>query len=95
MTSRKEEIITFKVDRTLAERMRVIENRSDFIRRAVLNALENTCPLCMGTGQLSETQRRLWGDFLEDHALEEVPDTHELHLVCRARHTPKRRKKTP
>ncbi|MDK2972573.1 MAG: hypothetical protein PWP23_2328 [Candidatus Sumerlaeota bacterium] len=85
MASPKEDIITFKVDRHLAERIRGIENRSDFIRRAVLSALENTCPLCMGSGQLSETQRAFWIDFLKDHELQETADTHEMRLICKAR----------
>ena len=48
--SQKQEIITFKVDRELAELIKRIPNRSDFIRRAVLSALDNTCPLCQGSG---------------------------------------------
>ena len=43
---RKQEIITFKVDASLWQRLRAIPNRSEFIRAAVQAALAGTCPLC-------------------------------------------------
>ena len=48
---KKTDIITFKVDATLLEALRGIENRSEFIRSAILSALDNVCPLCRGTGK--------------------------------------------
>jgi len=53
----KQEIVTFKVDEPLREAMRGIPNRSEFIRSAILAALENVCPLCKGTGCLRRTSR--------------------------------------
>lgn len=79
---RKEDVITFKVDERLAEAMAGIDNRSAFIRDAILAALGNTCPVCRGTGILSVAQRDHWEDFTQHHHLEECDDCHEAHLVC-------------
>lgn len=82
MASRKEEIITFKVDHALAEELRHMPNRSDFIRQAVLRAMENVCPLCGGTGVLTASQMDHWHEFERHHHLEECETCHEAHLVC-------------
>lgn len=81
---RKQEIITFKVDAKLAEEMRGIHNRSEFIRNAILAALENVCPLCGGTGILTPDQKQHWENFSENHTIEECSDCHAVHLVCDA-----------
>ena len=78
----KPEIITFKVDQALSEALRGIENRSEFIRNAVLAALDNTCPLCNGAGLLSPKQKEHWESFARTHILEECEDCHEMHLKC-------------
>ena len=78
----KQEIITFKVDKALREAMRGIPNRSEFIRTAILRALESACPLCRGTGSLTPDQRRHWERFAAGHSLAECPDCHAVHLVC-------------
>jgi hypothetical protein len=82
MPRQKDEIITFKVDRKLAGAMEGIPNRSEFIRHAILAALENTCPLCRGTGILTPEQRKHWIKFSEHHAVIECDDCHAFHLVC-------------
>jgi len=79
---RKSEIVTFKADESLLEALQGIANRSDFIRHAVLAALENSCPMCGGTGQLSPNQRRHWERFARSHELTECKQCHEMHLVC-------------
>jgi len=79
---KKEEIITFKVDESLAEEIKSIKNRSDFIRKAILNALKNTCPLCSGTGILTPEQRKHWNAFAEDHHLQKCAQCNEYFLVC-------------
>jgi hypothetical protein len=81
---KKQEIITFKVDSTLRQALRGIENRSEFIRAAILGALDSVCPLCKGSGILTPDQRRHWVTFAKDHALEECGGCHALHLVCAA-----------
>ena len=78
----KQDIITFKVDESLSEAMKGIQNRSAFIRDAVLNALENGCPLCMGTGVLTPDQKRHWERFALKHSIKECPDCHAYHIVC-------------
>jgi hypothetical protein len=80
----KQDVITFKVDSTVAEAMRGIPNRSEFIRSAILSAFENTCPLCKGQGILSPDQRRHWETFAHRHSVEECDDCHAFHLVCSA-----------
>lgn len=87
MTARKEDVITFKVDRQLAEKMKGIQNRSAFIRAAILAALENTCPLCGGTGVLSASQIDYWQTFSRTHHIERCPETQEVLLVCDAQET--------
>jgi len=78
----KSEVISFKVDESLREAMSGIPNRSDFIRNAVVAALESSCPLCKGTGVLSPQQKRHWDEFAEDHRVKECRKCHEFYLVC-------------
>jgi len=82
--SRKQEIISFKVDEALMHAMEGIENRSQFIRSAILIALENTCPLCRGTGMLTPDQHRHWATFARSHSVEECNRCHAFHIVCEA-----------
>lgn len=78
----KSEIITFKADQSLLEAMKTIPNRSEFIRSAVMMALESSCPLCGGSGILTPHQREHWNEFRQDHSLNECSDCREFHLVC-------------
>ena len=78
----KQEIITFKADAAFVEALRGIENRSDFIRSAVLAALDGACPLCRGTGILTPHQREHWQAFSRNHAIRECGDCHAAHLTC-------------
>ena len=89
MPKRKQEIVSFKVDGTLLEAMKGIPNRSEFIRGAILTALDSVCPLCRGTGILTPRQYEHWAVFAKDHAVKECSECHELHLVC----SQKRRRK--
>lgn len=82
MGSRKEEIITFKVDEHLSRAMAGVENRSAFIRNAILAALGNTCPLCAGTGILNVQQQQHWREFAVHHHVEQCDSCSETHLVC-------------
>jgi len=92
----KSEVISFKVNDSLREAMNGLPNRSDFIRNAVVAALESSCPLCKGTGVLSPRQKKHWDEFAEDHRVKECRQCHEFHLVCdkrsvvRSRHRSKR-----
>ena len=82
MGQNRTEVITFKADESLLDAMKGIRNRSEFIRSAILAALDNTCPLCRGTGILTPDQKRHWQTFAHNHSVEECGDCHELHLVC-------------
>lgn len=80
----KKEIVTFKADPALVEAMRGVPNRSEFIRSAILAALDSACPLCRGTGILTPQQREHWQQFSRSHHLAECHDCHATHLVCEA-----------
>jgi len=82
MPRNKKEVVTFKVDPSLMEAMKGIENRSDFIRRAVVAALDSSCPLCKGTGVLTPEQKKHWDTFAKDHRVVECGECHEIHLKC-------------
>ena len=83
MTSkRKAEVITFKVDEALAHALAGLPNRSEFIRAAILNALDNACPLCRGIGILTPNQKRHWEAFAEHHQIHECDECHEFHITC-------------
>lgn len=82
--SHKQEIITFKVDESLRHAMRGIPNRSEFIRHAILAALDSACPLCRGTGILTPHQRQGLQGFMAHHKLTECDDCHAFHLECEA-----------
>ncbi len=81
---KKREVITFKVDQALREALEAVPNRSEFIRSAILAALESVCPVCSGTGILSPNQKEHWANFIKNHALEKCGECKELHLVCAA-----------
>lgn len=83
MTGKKEEIVSFKVNNKLAKKLNTIPNKSEFIRKAIVAALDDTCPLCRGTGTLSIDQKTHWTSFMEDHSLEECGKCHSSHLVCK------------
>lgn len=82
MVTKKNDVITFKVDSDLLEAMKGIENRSDFIRSAILSALDNTCPLCKGTGKLTPAQQKHWKQFSLHHSLKECDDCNALFISC-------------
>ena len=79
---KKDEVITFKVNAALAEAMAGIPNRSDFIRKAVIAALDGACPLCKGTGILTPAQRKHWRSFAVTHSVKECDECHEPYIVC-------------
>lgn len=82
MQSRKQEIITFKVDERLAAELKDLPNRSEFIRTAILTAIENLCPLCRGSGHLTPAQKGHWDSFLDRHIIEKCDDCHGLEISC-------------
>ena len=82
MGKKKQEIVCFKVDESLLDALKGIPNRSEFIRSAIVSALDGVCPVCKGTGILTPKQQEHWNAFAKDHSIEECEGCHELHLVC-------------
>ena len=80
--SHKDEVITFKVDGALAEQLKLITNRSEFIRQAVQQALQFECPLCHGTGTLTANQMKHWEAFTRSHHVETCDVCGESYLAC-------------
>ncbi len=78
----KPEVISFKADQALLQAMAGIPNRSEFIRAAILSALEGVCPLCRGTGILTPAQQEHWREFARHHAVRQCHECQALHLVC-------------
>ncbi len=76
------EVITFKVDSALKKAMEGVTNRSEFIRTAILSALDNACPLCKGTGILTPHQYEHWQEFSKNHTLEKCKDCNCWILFC-------------
>ena len=79
---RKREVITFKADESLLASMAGIANRSEFIRGAILAALDSACPLCTGTGTLTPEQKTHWQAFARSHAVQVCSECNERHLTC-------------
>ena len=83
MSQDSQKVITFKVPEALEEAMKGIPNRSEFIRTAILAALDQICPLCKGSGILKPNQQKHWTQFARDHAIERCGQCDAFHLVCR------------
>lgn len=77
------EIITFKIDPELAQKLHGIENRSRFIREAVLESLENACPFCRGTGVLTPHRKKHWEAFAQEHTARKCGQCNETRYVCK------------
>jgi hypothetical protein len=80
---KKQETVTFKVDRDLMEIIKEIPNRSEFIRRAVLSATGTICPLCNGSGMLTPNQKKHWDDFSVNHVMTRCQECDERVLICK------------
>lgn len=78
-----QEVITFKADEQLLKLLKGISNRSEFIRSAILAALDSSCPLCKGTGVLSSHKKEHWDDFSKKHGIEECGHCDDVKLVCK------------
>lgn len=83
MPGKRSQIVTFKADPSIVEALSGVRNRSEFIRNALLAAMENGCPLCRGTGILTPEQRRHWEAFAVDHVVSTCKSCDAPHLTCR------------
>lgn len=79
---KKERIFTFKTDDFMADSLNEIPNKSEFIRKAVQTALDQKCPLCSGTGTLTQQQQNHLDEFLTLHSLEKCGECKAVHFVC-------------
>lgn len=82
-SERKSAVITFKAEDELLSALENVPNKSQFIRAAVLNALESTCPLCGGAGFLNERQLKHWKSFAREHTLHRCSRCDGLAIECR------------
>lgn len=78
----KEVVISFKIDRALAQELETVPNRSAFIRKALSLALFEHCPICLGSGMLPRSQQQHWREFLNSHKIIECPDCHSRYPIC-------------
>ena len=79
---KKDSVITLKVNEDLLDVIKHIPNRSEFIRAAIMAALDSICPLCNGTGMLTPKQKEHWEDFSQNHAVKQCDDCNEFFLAC-------------
>ncbi len=84
MEKKKERVFSFKADGDLSTALENTPNRSEFIRKALLAALEHECPLCRGTGVLSLEQGKHLEQFLTLHALTRCEECQAVHFVCQS-----------
>ncbi len=78
------EVITFKADKDVVKLLKGIPNRSEFIRTAILDALENACPFCRGTGVLTPHRKKHWDELAKHHDKKECKECHDQVLICGA-----------
>ena len=81
-SGRKLEVVSFKAELPLVEALEAMPNRSEFIRNALLTALDGSCPLCGGTGMLNASQRRHWDAFIKKHKLKRCKECKGLTISC-------------
>ncbi|MBO5202130.1 MAG: CopG family transcriptional regulator [Lentisphaeria bacterium] len=79
----KQTVITFKADEQITRALEQIPNKSEFIRAAVLAALDESCPFCGGTGTLNPHQRKHWAAFLKEHQLEHCDECNGVKIHCK------------
>ena len=82
-SEKKNAVITFKAEDELLSALEKVPNKSRFIRAAVLNALEETCPLCGGAGFLNERQLKHWKSFERGHRIHRCGQCDGLEIECR------------
>ena len=76
-------VITFKMDKSLSKTMNGIQNRSEFIRLAILAALDNICPFCKGTGVLTPHRKKHWDKLADTHKSQVCRECDEVVLECK------------
>jgi len=72
------EVVTFKLDKATRQLMQGIDNRSEFIRNAILNALDKVCPFCKGSGVLTEHRKQHLVKLTHHHKTEVCKECDEV-----------------
>jgi hypothetical protein len=80
--NKKKEVVTFKVDLALYEKIKDIPNRSEFIRNAIFKELDSICPLCAGKGMLDAAQKKHWDSFSVNHPITRCEHCDSFFLSC-------------
>lgn len=88
-TKLKQGVITFKAEDSMLEALNRIPNKSEFIRAAVMSALDETCPLCGGSGILNPKQRKHWSSFVKEHRITRCKSCNGLEINCTHEQTKK------
>lgn len=65
----KTEIVAFKVEESLALFLNKLQNKSDFIRKAIIAQMGMTCPLCNGSGVVPSGLHAHYEPLLTKHAV--------------------------
>jgi len=65
--SRNTVTVTFKVDKELANLLKTLPNRSEFIRDAIMSKMAVPCPACGGSGKMSKRQALDIKALLDSH----------------------------
>ena len=68
MAERRNVVMTFKVEPELAEALRRMPNTSEFIREAVRDRIGHVCPMCLGTGRVTELQHLAASNLMTRHS---------------------------
>jgi len=65
--SMKQRVVTSKVEEEVAAFLAGMPNKSEFIRKALLSALLEPCPICHGRGSVPQSLRRDLEKILSKH----------------------------
>jgi hypothetical protein len=66
-TSPKTQIVAFKVEEDLANFLNKLQNKSAFIRKAIIAQLGMACPLCEGTGTVARGLHQHYTPILQKY----------------------------
>lgn len=77
----KDITISLKIDSELAKVLDRVPNKSEFIRKALLESVEKKCPVCNGKGHVGNDKHMR--EFFEHHSIEKCPDCSGIIIQCK------------